>query len=152
MSYVEKTLTTGESVEQFIKYHWWYLTYPAILLFLGFICFVAGVAGNIYIFSLAIVLIIYSIFELLIRSIIRLSTEQALTNKRVFRKTGLISRNTDELVLAKIETIAVKQSIFGRMLNFGDIEFTGTGGVYIRFVYVPDPTAVKRDFEQKREG
>ena len=149
MSYVEKTLTTGESVEQFIKYHWWYLTYPAILLFLGFI---GLVAGNIYIFYLAIALIIYSIFELLIRSIIRLSTEQALTNKRVFRKTGLISRNTDELVLAKIETVAVKQTIFGRILNFGDIEFTGTGGVYIRFVYVPDPTAVKRDFEQKRVG
>jgi len=43
VSYVEKTLTTGESVEQFIKYHWWYLTYPAILLFLGFIGLVAAI-------------------------------------------------------------------------------------------------------------
>tara|TARA_Y100001970_G_scaffold196252_1_gene238616 strand:- start:3031 stop:3480 length:450 start_codon:yes stop_codon:yes gene_type:complete len=149
MSYVEKTLTSGESVEQFIKYHWWYLTYPALLISFGFI---GLVVDNIFIFYLAIALIIYSILELIVRAIIRLSTEQALTNKRVFRKTGLISRNTDELVLEKIETVAVNQSVFERILNFGDIEFTGTGGVYIRFEYVPDPTAVKRDFEQKREG
>ena len=149
MSYVEKTLTSGESVEQFIKYHWWYLTYPALLISFGFI---GLVVDNIFIFYLAIALIIYSILELIVRAIIRLSTEQALTNKRVFRKTGLISRNTDELVLEKIETVAVNQSVFERILNFGDIEFTGTGGVYIRFEYVPDPTAVKRDFEQKRAG
>lgn len=147
MSYVEKTLTSGESVEQFIKYHWWYLTYPALLIFFGFI---GLVVDNIFIFYLAIALIIYSILELILRAIKRLSTEQALTNRRVFRKTGLISRNTDELVLEKIETVAVNQSVFERILNFGDIEFTGTGGVYIRFEYVPDPTAVKRDFEQKR--
>jgi len=149
MSYIEKTLSSNEKVEQFLKYHWWFLVSPAILIFIGF----CGLAmGNIVIFYLSVILIIYGLFELLVRSIIRLSTEQAFTNKRVFRKTGLISRNTDELGLDKIETVAVKQSIFGRILNFGDVEFTGTGGVYIRFVYVPDPTAVKRTFEENRLG
>ncbi len=64
----------------------------------------------------------------------------------MFRKVGLIRRDTDELVYSKIETVAVKQSILGRIFNFGEVEFTGTGGMYIRFVFVENPTEVKRKY------
>ena len=89
----------------------------------------------------------FSFIKFITRFIERWTTEQALTNKRVFRKVGLIRRDTDELVYEKIETVAVKQSILGRIFNFGEVEFTGTGGMYIRFVFVKDPTEVKRNFK-----
>ena len=127
MGYIYKTLSEGEEVEQFLKYHWFVMVYPIFLLLIGFFTF--------------------SFYKFLARFIDRWTTEQALTNKRVFRKVGLIRRDTDELVYSKIETVSVKQSILGRIFNFGDVEFTGTGGINIKFIFVKDPTNVKRTFK-----
>jgi uncharacterized membrane protein YdbT with pleckstrin-like domain len=56
------------------------------------------------------------------------STELAVTNKRIITKTGLIQRNTTEMFLEKVESIQVDQGIFGRILDFGSITISGTGG------------------------
>jgi len=45
----------------------------------------------------------------------RLTTELAVTNKRVVAKTGLFSRNTIEMNLTKVESVRVSQSILGRV-------------------------------------
>ena len=103
------------------------MVYPIFLLLIGFFTF--------------------SFYKFLARFIDRWTTGQALTNKRVFRKVGLIRRDTDELVYSKIETVSVKQSILGRIFNFGDVEFTGTGGINIKFIFVKDPANVKRTFK-----
>ena len=158
MSYVEQTLTDGEVVEQFLKFHWFYPIVPAIMIFLGVIGTIVGLflVGSVeneavhniigILLLLCILAVIVYFFDIFVRLITIYSTEQALTNKRVFRKTGLISRDTDELILEKIETIAINQSVLGRIFDYGDIEFTGTGGIYIRLTYVPNPTLVKKNF------
>ncbi|MEO7726756.1 MAG: PH domain-containing protein [Burkholderiales bacterium] len=56
------------------------------------------------------------------------STELAVTNKRIIVKSGLIQRNTTEMFLEKVESIQVDQGIMGRMLDFGSITVSGTGG------------------------
>jgi uncharacterized membrane protein YdbT with pleckstrin-like domain len=56
------------------------------------------------------------------------STELAVTNKRIIVKSGLIQRNTTEMFLEKVESIQVDQGIFGRILDFGSITISGTGG------------------------
>ena len=153
MAYIHKTLSEGEVIEHFLKYHWFFLIYPVILLVIGlflllfhFLYFSNPDASNLFLY-LSYLFFIFSSVRFITRFIERWTTEQALTNKRVFRKVGLIRRDTDELVYAKIETVAVKQSILGRIFNFGEVEFTGTGGMYIRFVFVKDPTEVKRSFK-----
>ena len=160
MSYVEQTLTDGEVVEQFIKYHWFYVVYPIIMMSFCIIVMLIGfigmlvVSGNsddllgfiaVVMFVSFIVAICY-LFLLIYRWIAIHTTEQALTNKRVFRKTGLISRDTDELIVEKVETVAINQSVLGRIFDYGNIEFTGMGGIYIRLIYVPNPTLVKKNF------
>ena len=56
------------------------------------------------------------------------STELAVTNKRIIVKAGLIQRNTIEMFLEKVESIQVDQGICGRILDFGSITISGTGG------------------------
>lgn len=63
--------------------------------------------------------------------IVRRTTEMAYTNKRVIIKTGIISRDTDEVRVDRIESIDIKQSILGRIFGFGTIFITGTGGKII---------------------
>tara|TARA_B100000614_G_C14255617_1_gene372780 strand:- start:101 stop:565 length:465 start_codon:yes stop_codon:yes gene_type:complete len=153
MPYIHKTLSEGEVIEQFLKYHWFFMIYPIFLLIIGlsiaishFLYFSNLIEGNLVLY-LSYLFFIFSFIKFITRFIERWTTEQALTNKRVFRKVGLIRRDTDELVYEKIETVAVKQSILGRIFNFGEVEFTGTGGMYIRFIFVKDPTKVKRNFK-----
>ena len=60
--------------------------------------------------------------------VIYISTELAITNKRIIAKSGLIERKTMEMFLEKVESIQVDQGILGRILDFGSITFSGTGG------------------------
>ena len=59
--------------------------------------------------------------------IIYVTTELAITNKRVIAKTGLFQLRTIEIFLEKIESIQVDQSVVGRMFNFGSVVISGTG-------------------------
>jgi uncharacterized membrane protein YdbT with pleckstrin-like domain len=56
-----------------------------------------------------------------------ITTEIAVTDRRVILKHGLISRRTLEMNLARVESVDVRQGIFGRLLNFGDVLIRGTG-------------------------
>lgn len=71
--------------------------------------------------------------------IITLTTEFAVTNRRVIAKRGFIRRRTLEILLVKVESVAVGQGILGRLLNFGTISVTGTGGTQESFIAITDP-------------
>src|SRR5262249_56933771 len=55
------------------------------------------------------------------------TTEIAVTNRRVIYKTGFIWRDTTEMHMDKVESVEVKQSILGRILDYGDVEIRGVG-------------------------
>ena len=72
------------------------------------------------------------------------TTELGVTNKRVIVKTGLIRRRTIELLLRQVEAISVDQSLLGRLLGYGSITLTGTGGVREVFHQVREPLELRR--------
>ena len=57
----------------------------------------------------------------------RWTTETDVTNMRVVHKTGFIKRDTFEMSLDKVESVDVKQSILGRLMNYGDLTIQGVG-------------------------
>jgi uncharacterized membrane protein YdbT with pleckstrin-like domain len=84
-------------------------------------------------------------------------TEFAVTNKRVLSKTGFIQRESDETLLSKVEAIAVDQGILGRMLGFGTVRITGSGGTEDAFAGISQPLEFRRqvqtqvmEFEERR--
>ncbi len=54
-------------------------------------------------------------------------SEIVLTNFRIVGKTGIIRRKTYDYGLLRIESIHVKQTILGRIFDYGDIVITGAG-------------------------
>ena len=72
------------------------------------------------------------------------TSEFAVTTDRVVVKTGLLSRNTIEIQLAKVESVQVSQDIVGRLLNYGTITVAGTGGTHEPFTLIDDPMAFRK--------
>lgn len=80
--------------------------------------------------------------------IMMFTTEFGVTNRRVIAKTGFLRRHTLEILLPKIESVAVRQNILGRLLNFGTVTVTGTGGTRESFRAIVEPIAVRRKINQ----
>ncbi len=78
--------------------------------------------------------------------IIYISTELAITNKRIISKKGLIQRQTVEMFLEKIESIQVDQGVLGRVFNFGSITIAGTGGDKSPINNISDPIEFRKAF------
>ena len=76
------------------------------------------------------------------------SDEFAITNRRVIIKTGLISRKTFEMNLSKIESVAVDQSILGRILGYGTIRIVGSGGTREEFPKIQKPLEFRKKFQE----
>ena len=77
-----------------------------------------------------------------------LTSEFAITNKRIIIKVGFISRRTLELNLSKVESVTVDQSILGRILGYGTITVIGTGGTKEPFGDIREPLDFRRQFQQ----
>jgi len=59
-------------------------------------------------------------------------------------KTGVFSARSVELLLSKVEAIAVHQSLVGRLFNYGDIVVTGSGGTEESFTGIQAPLELRR--------
>jgi uncharacterized membrane protein YdbT with pleckstrin-like domain len=78
-----------------------------------------------------------------------LTSEYAVTTKRVLVKVGLIRRDSLELLLAKIEAIGVNQSVLGRLLGYGTLVITGTGGSMNAYPGIASPMAFRRRVQEE---
>ena len=76
-------------------------------------------------------------------------SEFAVTNKRVLSKTGFIQRESDETLLSKVEAISVDQGILGRMLGFGTVIITGSGGTEDAFPRIAEPLELRRQIQSQ---
>jgi uncharacterized membrane protein YdbT with pleckstrin-like domain len=124
MSYINESLSAGEEISSLFEQHW-VVRIPMML------------------WLLLVITIPVAIYEFL-----RLRyTELGVTNKRVIFKTGIISRKTEEMKLASIETVEIDQGIIGRILGYGNIHVSGRGVSDVVLHDVRDPMAVKRAIE-----
>jgi uncharacterized membrane protein YdbT with pleckstrin-like domain len=80
------------------------------------------------------------------------TNELALTNRRVVAKFGVITLRTIEIRLDKIESVRVHQNISGRLLNYGSVVITGTGGSHDPIPDIPDPVVFRTRFAEALEG
>ncbi|MBE0446210.1 PH domain-containing protein [Psychrobacter sp. FME5] len=135
-SYIDSNLTSSERVIQEAMVSWWsqwpFLLIGGLLLLSGLGAALGG--GN------GFVILLLAAFFIGVAVLRVLTTELALTNKRVIAKTGFIRRNTVELRLEKVEGLMVNQGIFGRILNYGSVLISGTGGIKTPIPFIAHPT------------
>lgn len=155
MSFVDQNLISGETVLYKTKLHWSTLVWPSgiITLPIGFICllsFIGGIANR------EPAIIVVGVFFLLLDAVLfhlmyaaRSASEFAITNKRVVIKLGIVFRTSSAMFFDKIESIGVKQGLFGRIMGYGTVIVKGTSGTLEGFNSVPSPLEFRRQVQQQ---
>jgi uncharacterized membrane protein YdbT with pleckstrin-like domain len=143
MSYIDGNLLAGEKVVYRTRLHW--LLFMTPVLFTAFVLLpVAWLLAKGTWSHFAWIPIALGLLILLATFIKRQSSDFAVTNKRVMMKVGVFNTRSVELVLNKIEAIAVNQSFMGRIFGYGDIVVTGSGGTKEAFSHIQGPLAFRR--------
>ena len=145
MNYVDSNLTRGERVIYRAKLHKSIFALPAVLGGLGVIFLVGGLVddssgGEV----LGIILLLAAVVFLCRPLTLYLTTEMAVTNRRVIGKQGLIRRKTLETNIRGIGGVQVNQSILDRVMGRGNITITAAGAPPNPFVGIAKPLNFRR--------
>ena len=143
--YVESNLLPGEQVVYQTRLHPIIYVWPALIVLAGI---VAGIAAG-PIAGLAVLGV--GLVALLGACIRQLSSEFAITTRRLIIKTGWISRRTIELNMSKVESVEVAQDIIARIFNYGTITVIGTGGTREPFALINDPLGFRRAVQSQQD-
>lgn len=167
MGHVDRNLVPGETLLYRTRHHWLVLLGPVLV---GLLLLVPGVAllveaiathdsvglavgsatvspqvmaiAGAILMAAAILTFIYGVAK-------RNATEMAVTNRRVLIKTGMTSRRTLDLMLSRVESIAVQESTAGRLLGYGSVIVRGTGGTPEAFLMIAHPQEFRRAVQQQ---
>lgn len=143
MTYVSRVLQPGEAVVHATRMHP-IIFLPAVLWLAAAVVliFVAlSFTGDLRIGgeALAAAAAVFGIVSGLPALIRWLTTELAVTDRRVIYKAGFVSRHTLEMNCSKVESVDVDQTLLGRLLGFGTITVRGTGGSLEPIRLIADP-------------
>jgi len=145
MSYIEQNLMNGESVLYQGRLHWVVFLWPAIIFIIAIMFYATGGEGAV----IGVLLIFTAMITGVISFIKYTTSEFGITNKRVIVKVGFISRNSLEVLLNKVEGIQVNQDILGRMLDYGSITISGTGGTKDPFHKIEAPFEFRKKAQEQ---
>ena len=132
MSYAARVLQPGETIVYEARIHW-------IVYLGGIVCVIAAVPLAIAavvmdndtlrlgLMGAAVLVLVLGLFQMLRAWLKVAGTEITVTSLRVIYKTGIISRNTLEMNLDKVESVLVQQSLLGRMIDYGTVIIRGVG-------------------------
>ncbi len=129
MAYIDKELNQGERIILMGHVSWWTIV-PRTLLMIAVLVAAGVIAAMLHradplFFAVAVPLAFVIWLALVASQLFRiLTTEIAITDRRVISKTGLLSTEVKVTPLDKVNNVNVKQSMFGNMFDYGDIEVT----------------------------
>jgi uncharacterized membrane protein YdbT with pleckstrin-like domain len=146
MSYVDSQLLPNESVLYRARLHRSLYTVSFVFVVLALVAMVFAIGQHPFWWVVLVLGVIAAVTFgwSWMRSA---SSEFAVTDKRVVIKVGWIRRRTLETMLAKVEGVGVDQTLAGRMLGFGTITVTGTGGTKEEFDRIADPLEFRRQVQ-----
>lgn len=73
------------------------------------------------------------------------NTNYVVTNKGLYSKRGILSRDVQQIGFDKVQNISYSQSAVGSSLGYGsvDVSTAGGSGVELQFRSIPNPAAVQ---------
>src|SRR5688572_14703055 len=133
-------------------------TFGGLLVFLALVLIGAGVAyatslpaaGLLGTGMLLVVALVLGVL-LLGRWVWWRNKVYVVTNLRVLKLEGLVSKSHRDASLDKINDLVMSQSVLGRLLNYGDVQIlTANESSAMTFHKLQDPVAFKRQILQVR--
>ena len=145
MGYVESILQPDEQVLSVGKMHWVVYLPGIVTIAIGLALLFVG-ADTVAAIPLRFIgagLIFLGMVSLFRAWVEQVTTEIAVTTRRVIQQQGLIRRQTGEMNMDKVESVQVEQTILGRLLDYGSISVRGTGSGIEGLHHIAGPLAVR---------
>jgi hypothetical protein len=167
MSHIERNLVPGETLIYQTRHHWIVLLGPL------FMALLLGLPGLWLLYEafarrpemaesaqrfpggyqgasiLGGILLVIALASLLWGMAKRNATEMAVTNQRVLIKTGMGSRRTLDMMLSRVESVGVEETMLERMIGCGSVIVRGTGGTPEPFVKISHPQEFRRHVQEQ---
>jgi uncharacterized membrane protein YdbT with pleckstrin-like domain len=138
-------LKKDENVILIIRPHWVVLVWPTILTVIGIIL---GILIGTYGYFIPFILICYMGYKIVQRN----NNLWAVTNLRVIDEFGVFSHNSKESPLDKINNVTYKQSLWGRMFGYGNVQIQTAAEIGSTTYYtVEKPKELKDTITQMQE-
>jgi uncharacterized membrane protein YdbT with pleckstrin-like domain len=125
MSYEERLLANNERIVFRTRQHWIVLAYqavinltPALVLGLGILL----LAPLFWPILLASVLLALPVGRFIVFVLKWWNEQHMITNRRVIQTEGMITKHVIDSSLEKVNDVVLTQSVWGRLLNYGDVE------------------------------
>jgi uncharacterized membrane protein YdbT with pleckstrin-like domain len=146
MSYIQQSLGVNEAVHYVARF-------PTIRYVLAWLALSVGLAIGLLLtlHGASIVGLLVSLSGVAVFSSILYqvwTTEIAVTNLRLIYKRGLFQRIANDLQLRAIEEVRIRQNFWGRVFNYGNVEFRGTGVDDLRLPALSDPVPVQKAVQE----
>jgi uncharacterized membrane protein YdbT with pleckstrin-like domain len=148
MPFPRKLLNEGEQVVVDVRPHVWTLAWPVLIAVVvvagSAVAAVVGVPTAVK-WALLVALVL-ALGYLLVRYITWRATSLVVTNMRLIRRRGVISRTGREIPLTQLADISYHQNLFDRIIGAGDLLLESAGRDSDEtFPSVPRPAAVQNE-------
>jgi uncharacterized membrane protein YdbT with pleckstrin-like domain len=86
------------------------------------------------------------------------NTNYVVTNRGLYSKRGVLSRDVQQIGFDKIQNISYSQSALGSSFGYGsvDVSTAGGSGVEVKFGSIPDPASIQeliaREVDDRKQG
>lgn len=172
--YVQESMGRGEKIVRFARFHWIYTLKATLMIAWSFFGVIAVMIGanmayrqfgwcpaEISWFScvhsmhwgikIAIMIVfVMGLWGFLRMMIVKISTEIAVTTRRLIYKRGLVARNVAEINIDRIEGVTVLQGVLGRILGYGRVVVRGMGVGELTLPVIEDPVVFRKAIQWAR--
>ncbi len=158
MRYEEKLLASGEYIVFTTRQHWIVLLYHAIANLIPAFLLAAAVfiSATVLAFPpllLALVVLLLPLGRFVVMLLKWWNEQYIITNRRVIQTEGIITKHVIDSSLEKVNDVALIQSLWGRLLNYGDIEIMTASEMGVnRMQRIKDPLGFKTAMLNQKAG
>ena len=174
MLYIQESLGPNEELIHIGKFHWTYMIGATLSVVWGALFALGIIWASVFMYQqlgklppsisfidgvhylhpgfriAAFFALILGVLGYTARVVHKNTTEIAITNSRIVIKQGLISRQTGEIDVQRIEGVNVVQSVFGRMLGYGRVFIRGMGVGEVVMPPIADPVSFRKAIDEAR--
>jgi uncharacterized membrane protein YdbT with pleckstrin-like domain len=160
MGYSQSLMGRTEKIVFMSRQHWIVLivsvvvnSFFAAVIAAAVIALNLSSAGTTLLTLLPLVLLIIPLARLGIRLLNWWNEQYIITNRRVIQTEGVINKHVIDSSLEKVNDVVLNQSMWGRMLGYGDLEILTASEIGVnRFEHITHPVHFKTEMLNHKEN
>jgi uncharacterized membrane protein YdbT with pleckstrin-like domain len=147
MSYEQRLLASNERIVFKTRQHWIVLAHQAVINLVPVLILGLGILLLVPLFwpiIFAVVLLAIPVVRFVVFVLKWWNEQHLITNRRVIQTEGMITKHVIDSSLEKVNDVVLTQSVWGRLLNYGDVEIMTASEIGVnKMQRINDPVGFK---------